>query len=160
MNEEIIKSDSDCKDDVDRAVEIERLAALDPIDYEAARVDASSRLAIRSHVLDKEVAKKRRALGLADNADEGQGRAVKIADPLPWPESIEGDRIAETLVAAIKTYAVISDEQADTIALWILQTWLIGKFTIAPRLARRQYFAAGIVSRRRTVSADDTPRRD
>src|SRR5262249_46957496 len=127
--------DSDSNDEVDRVVEIERLAALNPIDYEAARVTASARLGIRSHVLDKEVAKKRRALGLADNADEGQGRAVKIADPLPWPESIEGDRIAETLVAAIKTYAVISDEQADTIALWILQTWLIGKFTIAPRLA-------------------------
>jgi len=120
---------------VDRQVEVERLAGLNVIDYEAARAKAAERLRVRVNVLDKQVSKKRRALGLADNADEGQGRAFKIVDPLPWPQSIEGDRIAETLVAAIKTYAVISDEQADTIALWILQTWLIGKFTIAPRLA-------------------------
>jgi hypothetical protein len=103
MDEEINKSDSDCKDEVDRIAEIEQLAALDPIDYEAARVAASNRLGIRSHILDKEVTRKRRALGLADNADDGQGRAVKIVDPLPWPESVDGDRIAETLVAAIKT---------------------------------------------------------
>jgi hypothetical protein len=120
---------------VDRQVEVERLAGLNVIDYEAARAKAAERLRVRVNVLDKQVSKKRRALGLADDADEGQGRAFKIADPLPWPKSIEGDRIAETLVAAIKTYAVISDEQADTIALWVLQTWLIGKFTIAPRLA-------------------------
>jgi hypothetical protein len=135
MDEEIDQSHSNGKAVVDRIAEIEQLAALDPIDYEAARVAASNRLGIRSHILDKQVAKTRRALGLADNADDGQGRAVKIVDPLPWPESVDGDRVAETLVAAIKTYAVISDEQADTIALWVLQTWLIGKFTIAPRLA-------------------------
>jgi len=121
--------------EVDRVVELERLAALEPIDYEIARTAAADRMGVRAPVLDNEVARKRRALGLDNNADERQGRIVKIVDPLPWHESVDGDRIATTLVAAIKTYAVLSDEQADTIALWILQTWLIDKFTIAPRLA-------------------------
>jgi hypothetical protein len=71
--------------ELDRVVEIERLAALEPIDYEAARADAAKRLGVRTTVLDREVGKKRRELGLQDiQYDPGQGRAVKIADILPW----------------------------------------------------------------------------
>jgi hypothetical protein len=66
---------------LDRVVEIERLAALEPIDYEATRADAAKRLGARTTVLDREVAKKRREFGLQDIQDDpGQGRAVKIAD--------------------------------------------------------------------------------
>ena len=36
-------------DDIDRVVEIERLAALDPINYEVARVEAAKRLGMRAH---------------------------------------------------------------------------------------------------------------
>ena len=50
--------------DVDRVVEIERLAALDSINYETARIEAADRLKIRASVLDREVTKKRRTLGL------------------------------------------------------------------------------------------------
>ena len=35
--------------DIDRAAEIERLAALDPIDYEVARAEAAKRLGMRAH---------------------------------------------------------------------------------------------------------------
>jgi hypothetical protein len=122
--------------ELDRVVEIERLAALEPIDYEAARADAAKRLGVRTTVLDREVGKKRRELGLQDIQDDpGQGRAVKIADILLWPDPVDGDFVATSLAAAIKTYAVLPDVAADTIALWILQTWLLDKFYIAPRLA-------------------------
>jgi hypothetical protein len=71
--------------DIDRVAEIERLAALDAINYEVARTKAAVRLKVRASVLDREVAKKRRALGLeTDQDDDGQGRAVKIANVLPW----------------------------------------------------------------------------
>jgi Protein of unknown function (DUF3631) len=123
-------------DEVDRVVEIERLAALDPIDYEIARAEAAKRLGIRAHVLDRTVAKKRRELGLdTGEDDDGQGRAVKIVDALPWHEPVAGDQVAETLTAAVKTYAVLSDTTADAIALWVLHTWLVNEFTISPRLA-------------------------
>jgi hypothetical protein len=75
---------ADANETIDMIVEIERLAALDLINYDIARVDASKRLGIRASVLDQAVTKKRRALGLDTNRDEGQGRAVKIVDPLPW----------------------------------------------------------------------------
>ena len=60
---------------------------------------------------------------------------MKIADVLPWHEPVDGDRIATTLAAAAKTYAVLPDTAADAIALWILHTWLVNEFTISPRLA-------------------------
>ena len=91
---------------------------------------------MRAHVLDRAVAKKRRELGLeTDEDDDGQGRAVKIVDVLPWHEPVAGDQIAETLAAAVKTYAVLPDTAADAIALWILHTWLVNDFPISPRLA-------------------------
>jgi hypothetical protein len=45
-------------EDIDRVVEIERLAALDPIDYDVARVEAAKRLGVRASVLDHAVSKK------------------------------------------------------------------------------------------------------
>ena len=128
-----MKADADSP--VDMIVEIERLAALDLINYDIARVDASKRLGIRASVLDQAVAKKRRALGLNTDKDEGQGRAVKIIDPLPWHEPVGGDRLAETLAVVVKQYLVLSDATADVIALWVMHTWCVNAFTMSPRLA-------------------------
>jgi putative DNA primase/helicase len=91
---------------------------------------------MRPRILDQEVAKRRRALGLeSDNDDPGQGRAVKILDVLPWPEPVNGDHVASALTAALKRYVVLSDTAADAIALWVLHTWMVDKFNISPRLA-------------------------
>jgi hypothetical protein len=123
--------------DIDRVVEIERLAALDPINYEVARAEAAKRLGMRAHVLDGAVAKKRRELGLetGEDDDDGQGRAVKIIDPLPWHEPVSGDRLATTLAVVVKKYLVLSDAAADVIALWTMHTWVVDSFTMSPRLA-------------------------
>lgn len=120
---------------VDRATEIERLAALELIEYEAARADAAKRLGVRSTVLDREVAKKRRDLGLENSVDASQGRPVQIADVLPCPDPVEGDHVVSALAASIKRFAVLPDVAADTIAMWVLHTWAVSKFTVSPRLA-------------------------
>jgi putative DNA primase/helicase len=129
---------ADANRDIDRVVEIERLAELDLIDYDVARVEAAKRLGIRASVLDRIVAAKRRELGLDggnDNDEKGQGHAVKINDVLPWHEPVDGDRIATTLAAIINTHTVLSDVAADVVALWALYTWVVDSFTISPRLA-------------------------
>jgi hypothetical protein len=120
----------------DRIVEIEQLATLDPIAYEAVRGDAAKRLGLRAHILDRAVARTRRALGL-DNGedDDGQGQAVRIPDVVPWLEPVDGDFVATALAAAVKTYAVLPDHTADAIALWVLHTWVMNSFTTSPRLA-------------------------
>jgi hypothetical protein len=136
LTDEHLNGGSPDVNDVDRAVEIEQLAALEPIDYEVARTDAAKRLNVRANILDREVAKKRRKLGLDKSDDDaGQGRAVTIQDVLPWADPIEGDRVATGLAEALKRYVVLSDTSADAVALWVLHTWLFDKFTIAPRLA-------------------------
>jgi hypothetical protein len=118
------------------APEIERLAALEETDYESVRTEAAKRLGFRPRILDRAVAKKRRVLRL-DAADDapGQGRAVKILDVLPWRDPVEGHHVASALAAALKNYVVLSDVSADAIALWVLHTWMVKKFTISPRLA-------------------------
>jgi hypothetical protein len=124
--------------DINRVVEIERLAGLDPINYEAVRAEAAKRLGVRAAVLDSQVAKKRRKLGLETDADDdGQGRILKIIDVMPWPEAVEGDHVLTALSAALKTYAVMSEASANTIACWVLHTWLVDHFTIS-RSPRRQ----------------------
>jgi hypothetical protein len=121
---------------IDRTVELEQLANLDPTDYEVRREEAARRLEFRVAVLDSEVKKKRRELGLGVADDEGgQGRAVKIEDVMPWADAIEGDHVASALAATLKRYVVLSDAPADAIALWTLHTWLVDSFVITPRLA-------------------------
>jgi putative DNA primase/helicase len=121
--------------DVDRVTELERLAGLDKINYEVARNDAAKRLSMRASVLDEVVAKKRVELKLEPDVNDGQGRAVRIVDVVPWLEPVSGDLIATTLTMAIRRHVVLSDAAADTIALWILHTWSLGEFSISPRLA-------------------------
>ena len=129
-------NDDNDNDNIDRHAEIERLAALDAVDYECARAGAAESLGMRAAVLDKVVAAKRRELGLTNHVvDDGQGRAVVFADPLPWHEPVDGDYLATALTCTIKTYAVVRDEEADAIAFWILHTWLVNWFMHSPRLA-------------------------
>jgi putative DNA primase/helicase len=130
-----MSGDNTPNEPVDRKVEIERLASLNVIDYETARAKAAERLGLRAHVLDKQVIKTRRALGQDEDADDRQGRLVKITDVMPWHERVDGDRLLTELALAVKTYAVLPDHAADAIALWILHTWVVNQFSISPRLA-------------------------
>ena len=63
---------------IDRLAEIERLAALGPIDYEAVRSEAAQRIGVRATILDREVAKQRRALELEPVRDERERTPVMI----------------------------------------------------------------------------------
>jgi putative DNA primase/helicase len=121
---------------IDRAAEIERLAVLDDTQYETVRNDEATRLGFRAKILDKLREQKRREMKLdppkADNG--GQGRPLQFPELLPWPDEIEGDRVATALSATFKRYVRMSDPQADTCALWVLVDWTLDKFSIAPRL--------------------------
>jgi hypothetical protein len=93
-------------------------------------------LGIRATVLDDLRTQKRRELKLdSAKTDDGQGRTLALPEVMPWPEPIEGDRVAEALKATIKRYIRMSDAEADVCALWVLLSWAIDKFSKAPRLA-------------------------
>jgi hypothetical protein len=121
---------------IDRTVEIERVACLDQMDYEVGRKEAAERLGIRTTALDELRKQKRRELGLENSkGDDRQGQPLSLPEVMPWPDPIEGDRVAETLRATFKRYIRMSDPEADVCALWVLLSWLIDKFSKAPRLA-------------------------
>lgn len=115
------------------------LARLSPFDYDRARKAAAQDIGCRVDTLDVEVDKQRRSLGLETEQDDGQGRAVKIQDVVPWPEPVDGDTLVTMLNHAVSTYVVFReegrDEAADALVFWILHTWLVNYFGISPRLA-------------------------
>jgi hypothetical protein len=120
---------------IDRMVEIEGAAALDDVNYDLAAPELAKRLGIRRSTLDSERKKKRRELRLENgNGDDGKGRPLELPDILPWPDPMEGDHVASALGATFKRYIRMSDAQADLCALWVLLTWTLDKFSIAPRL--------------------------
>jgi putative DNA primase/helicase len=120
---------------IDRVTEIERLAALELVDYEAVRVERAKELGFRASVLDKLRDEKRRELRLEPPRDgDGQGRPLKPDDIIPWPDPIEGDRAALSLSIAFQKYMRISRAQAGVCAFWVLLSWTIDKFSHAPRL--------------------------
>src|SRR5215469_12412722 len=120
---------------IDRVTEIERLAALERVDYEAVRVERAKELGFRASVLDKLRDDKRRELRLeSPRGGDSQGQPLKPDDIMPWPDPIEGDRAASSLSITFQKYMRMSQAQADVCALWVLLSWTIDKFSYAPRL--------------------------
>lgn len=117
--------------DRQRAAELDRLAALSPIDYDQQREAAAEALGCRTSTLDKEVERRRKA----DAGGALQGRAVELPDADPWPHPVDGAQLLEDLSATIKDHVAMPAAAADAVALWCLVTWPFDVFGISPRLA-------------------------
>jgi putative DNA primase/helicase len=115
----------------DAESEVSRLAQLGRLDYECERKAAAKRLKVRASALDRLVSAER------DQCDDGskQGRALNLPEPEPWSESVNGAELLNALAASIRGHVVMPDHAADTVALWVLHTYLLDCFGISPRLA-------------------------
>lgn len=111
--------------------EISRLAQLGKLEYERERKAAAKRLNIRAPVLDSLVAAER---GEVDD-DSKQGRALSLPEPEPWPAPVNGAELLDTLAVSIRGHVVMPDHAADTVALWVLHTYLLDCSGFSPRLA-------------------------
>lgn len=142
--------------------EIKKLAALPIGVFETVRKAEANRLDMRPSVLEKLVAAARPKGDAA-----GQGRPLQFAEIVAWPDEVEGDQVAASLSAAFKKYVRMSAPQAETCALWVLLSWTIDKFSIAPRLCATSptkqcgkstlLELLGRVSRRPLMSGSVTP---
>jgi putative DNA primase/helicase len=122
-------SGTDFKREVDG--EISRLAKLGKLEYEHERRDVARRLEVRAPVLDRWVAAKRN-----QSDDRGkQGHAWRLPEPAPWPEPVAGPDLLDRVSMIIRRHVVMADHSADTIALWVIHTYLLDCFGISPRLA-------------------------
>src|SRR5690348_5238732 len=65
----------------------------------------------------------------------GQGQKLKLWTPEPWPEPVDGPSLIGGIASEIKRYVVLNEEEAEAIALWVLNTHSHDAFPISPRLA-------------------------
>ena len=54
--------------------------------------------------------------------DDGGGKAVKLYEPEPWPDPVDGATLADDIAATIHSTVVMATESADTAALWTIFT--------------------------------------
>jgi hypothetical protein len=102
---------------------ITELAALPIVQYEKRRVAAAEKLGVRVSVLDRMV----EALRPKD-ADKDKDPTVAPLYPHwtvePAEDPVEGAELMRDIVATLKNYVIMTDEQALVVALWITLTWL------------------------------------
>ena len=68
------------------------------------------------------------------NGDGKQGRRVDWQDPEPWPERVDGAALLSGIATFIQRYVSIAPALADTVALWIVVTWIHDRLEISPFL--------------------------
>jgi putative DNA primase/helicase len=120
----------------DTDAEIARLAKLSLLEYEQQRKQAAETLNVRGSILDRLVQAERDKLGL--NKDDGggkQGHAISFPEPLPWEHPVDGAALLDALAKAMRDHVVMPEHSADMVALWCVHTYLLGCFTVSPRLA-------------------------
>jgi len=113
-------------------IEIKRLAGLPALIYEREREAAAVKLGCRVPILDKLIEAERDKC--APNADTKQGRPIEISDVELWPETVDGAAVLNTLVKSLRLYVVVSDVQADALALWTAHTHAHDASDTSPRL--------------------------
>jgi len=116
---------------VEDALEIARLAALPPLEYDRQRPDAADRLNCRVTTLDQLILKYR---GSNPNSADGQGRPLDVAEPEPWPESVGLAALLDDIVVEIRRYVILPAAEAELIALWVVGAHAFDRFDIFPRL--------------------------
>jgi putative DNA primase/helicase len=116
--------------------EIAALAAVSDIEYERQRADAAKRLGVRTVILDRLVQVERDRKRRASGDDDGtlQGHALKLDEPKPWDEAVNGAELLDVIANTIRNYVILEEWQARAIAVWILHTYLVDVFQFSPRL--------------------------
>jgi putative DNA primase/helicase len=114
----------------DRANEIERLAKLGNIEYALERKTIASKLGIGVGALDAA-----RKAAREENGDtKGQGRPIEMVQVEPWAEPVDGAALLTDLSLTLQKYVVVTDVQADAIALWNLHTHAHDASDVSPKL--------------------------
>lgn len=99
---------------------IDELTRLDRLNYEQRRNGAANELGMRRSALDAEVEARR------NRRAEEAGPAPLFGHWVvePWREEVDAGALLVSLVRRIRRHVVISDEEASTVALWILNAWV------------------------------------
>lgn len=76
------------------------------------------------------------ALGTVQaEAEAGSGTALRLPEPEPWPVAVDGSRLLSDLATVVRRHVILTVEQADAVALWVVFAHAIDGARIAPKLA-------------------------
>jgi putative DNA primase/helicase len=101
-----------------------QLTKLTPIEYDRVRKEKADGMGIRTTVLDKAVASKRK--------ESQTGGGIDFDDVDPWPEPVNPSALLTDITVTVKRFIVCQDETAHAVALWVAMTWLIDVVQVAP----------------------------
>jgi putative DNA primase/helicase len=117
------------RDRAAEALEIARLANLDPLDYDRERQAAAERIGCRVGTLDEQVKAAR------PQSESATGRGVALAEVEPWPEAVETEALLTAIANAIRSHVILPQTMADAVTLWCAHTWVYSQFQHTPRLS-------------------------
>lgn len=106
---------------------VEKLAGLDPFEYDQQRLQVANELDVRASTLDKLVADKRKK-----NKADSEIQPFTVAEP--WPEPVDGASLVEDLTTAFHSILFLPTGGYLVSALWTLHTHCFGAFIYTPIL--------------------------
>ena len=71
---------------------------------------------------------------VAIDATAGQGEEIRLVNPEPWPESVDGVALLDALVAAIRRFIVQSDAGTVAVVLYVVLAHVYDSFDLVPML--------------------------
>lgn len=108
---------------------IKKLAVLNSIEYDRVRVERAKELCIRVGVLDKAVESER-----GTSLEEETGASILFPEIEPWPKPVDAAGLLTDIATVINRVAKLPPHSDTAMALWVLFTYCIDAFFIAPIL--------------------------
>jgi hypothetical protein len=111
------------------------LAGADPLVRELVRAEAIARLAALGVRPAARLVDAALTARLSDAGRTAPGQWLLFADPDPWPEAVEGAALLEELAHTYRRFVSLPAGGAEALALWIVFTYALEAFDVAPILA-------------------------
>lgn len=119
----VVKSSANYKS-IDQA-EIQRLAALSPIDYDKVRVASAKAQSIRTATLDALVSDARKV-------EETAGKNKLFPEVIPHDDPVDLAELLDEISRTIRRFIAIDSHLADLATLWVTASWFVNCVHVAP----------------------------
>jgi uncharacterized protein DUF3631 len=111
------------------------LVGADPLVRELVRAEAIARLTTLGVRTPARIVDAALTTRPSDSGGEGSGRHLVFTDPAPWPEPVDGVALLNDLAQTYRRFVSLPDGGAEALALWIVFTYALDAFDVAPILA-------------------------
>src|SRR3989454_7068429 len=111
------------------------LVGADPLVRELVRAEAIARLTTLGVRTPARIVDAALTTRPSDSGGAGSGRHLVFTDPAPWSEPVDGVALLNDLAQTYRRFVSLPDGGAEALALWIVFTYALDAFDVAPILA-------------------------